>query len=112
MKQKIFNRGKGWYISASNYKDQNDKAYLNLFFPKNTEPLYQDNGRGFSVKDIDIDQAKFTSYQGKLGMTIFAYTEISTDEFEPDDEATLTIRKQQTNDGISFTVEPEDLPFY
>lgn len=112
MKQKIFNRGKGWYISATNYKDQNDKAYLNLFFPKNTEPLYQDNGRGFSVKDIDIDQAKFTSYQGKLGMTIFAYTEISTEEFEPDDEATLTIRKQQINDGVSFTVEPEDLPFY
>ena len=112
MKQKIFNRGKGWYISATNYKDQNDKAYLNLFFPKNTEPFYQDNGRGFSVKDIDIDQAKFTSYQGKLGMTVFAYTEISTDEFEPNEEAIQEIRKQQTNDGVSFNVEPEDLPFY
>ena len=112
MKQKIFNRGKGWYISATNYKDQNDKAYLNLFFPKNTEPFYQDNGRGFSVKDIDIDQAKFTSYQGKLGMTVFAYTEINTEEFEPNEEAMQEIRKQQTNDGVSFNVEPEDLPFY
>ena len=65
MKQKIFSKGKGWYISANNYKDKEDKCYINLYFPKGTEPMYIDNGRGFSVKDIDIQEMKFTSYKGK-----------------------------------------------
>ena len=114
MKQTIFSKGKGWYISASNYKDQNDKAYVNLFFPKNTEPFYEDNGRGFSVKTIDIQEAKFTSYQGKAGMTIFKYEECEarTDK-EPIKDAVETISRGQDIGGATFDpVSPDDLPFY
>lgn len=84
MKQKIFSKGKGWYISANNYKDKEDKCYINLYFPKGTEPMYIDNGRGFSVKDIDIQEMKFTSYKGKAGVTIFKYSMIDdTEEYSP-----------------------------
>ena len=31
MKQRIFNKGKGWYISASNYKDKEDKIVISGF---------------------------------------------------------------------------------
>lgn len=96
MKQKIFSKGKGWYISANNYKDKEDKCYINLYFPKGTEPMYIDNGRGFSVKDIDIQEMKFTSYKGKAGVTIFKYSMIDdTEEYSPKVE-----------------IEPEELPFY
>lgn len=106
MKQTIFSKGKGWYISATNYKDQNDKAYINLYFPKNTEPMYQDNGRGFSVKTIDIEEAKFTSYQGKPGMTIFKFSEV---EKEP----VQAITREQTNNGGGYAeIKSDDLPFY
>lgn len=112
MKMKIFNRGKGWYVPCSNYKDENDKAYLNIFFPKNTSPEYIDNGRGFSTKDIDIQEAKFTSYQGKVGMTIFKYellTEIPEETYQ---------RQIELNDGeknmfgAENYIEQDDLPFY
>ena len=33
------NRGKyGWYTTARNRNDKDDKQYVNLFFPKHTEP--------------------------------------------------------------------------
>lgn len=87
MKQKIFSKGKGWYISANNYKDKEDKCYINLYFPKGTEPMYIDNGRGFSVKDIDIQEMKFTSYKGKAGVTIFKYSMVEdTKEYSPNVE--------------------------
>lgn len=103
MKQTIFNRGKGWYISCSNYKDENDKAYISLYFPKGTTPIYEDNGRGFSMLNIDILEAKFTSYQGKAGMTIFKYVESKNDESKKDDSKMF---------GAENIVEPDDLPFY
>lgn len=87
MKQKIFSKGKGWYISANNYKDKEDKCYINLYFPKGTEPMYIDNGRGFSVKDIDIQEMKFTSYKGKAGVTIFKYSMVEdAKEYSPNVE--------------------------
>ena len=96
MKQKIFSKGKGWYISANNYKDKEDKCYINLYFPKGTEPMYIDNGRGFSVKDIDIQEMKFTSYKGKAGVTIFKYSMIDdTEEYSPKVE-----------------IDESELPFY
>lgn len=108
MKQTIFSKGKGWYISCSNYKDENDKAYLNLYFPKNSEPPYADNGRGYSVKQIDILEAKFTSYQGKVGLTVFKYTEIK-DEPKKEQE-----QKDDTKEmfGSSTVIEQDELPFY
>lgn len=104
MKARIFSKGQGWYISASNYKDQNDKCYINLYFPKNTEPMYMDNGRGFSMKDIDIQEAKFTSYKGKAGLTVFSYTVIEN-----------TDKDNETNHsmfGAENKIGPNDLPFY
>lgn len=96
MKQRIFSKGQGWYISATNYKDQEDKCYINLYFPKQTaEPLYHDNGRGFSSKDIDIEEAKFTCYKGKAGLTVFKYTVL--EDSKPKQDVDLS---------------PADLPFF
>ena len=106
MKQKIFSKGKGWYISATNYKDQNDKCYISLFFPKNSEPPYIDNGRGFSSKDIDITEAKFTSYQGKAGLTIFKFEELK------DEPKNSNMGGDRADSGKSLDIQPEDLPFY
>ena len=106
MKARIFSKGQGWYISATNYKDQNDKCYINLFFPRNTEPMYQDNGRGFSSKDIDILEGKFTSYKGKAGLTIFAYNEIETNEEQKENDT------ESSMFGAKNTIAPDDLPFY
>lgn len=113
MKQRIFNRGNGWYIVGSNYKDDKDKAYIDLYFVKNTEPNYVDNGRGFSSKLIDIEEAKFTSYHKKPGLTIFKYTELE-EPSRPDQES----RQVELNDGKSdmfggkVQIDTEELPFY
>ena len=113
MEQTIFNKGNGWYISASNYKDQNDKCYISLFFPHNTDPWYEDNGRGFSVKVIDIEKAKFTSYKGKAGLTIFKYTEPEVRTDNQPKEAVETITRQQNESGGGYEeIKQDDLPFY
>ena len=105
MKQRIFSKGQGWYISATNYKDQEDKCYINLYFPKQTaEPLYHDNGRGFSSKDIDIEEAKFTSYKGKAGLTVFSYTVIENTKKDNDPVSSMF--------GAENKIDPNDLPFY
>ena len=108
MKQKIFNRGNGWYISGSNYKNKEDKAYISLFFPRESDPEYHETENGFMAKDIDILEAKFTSYNGKPGMTIFKYVEIKS-ESEP--KQTIT-RKQDYTGGGYEEIKSEDLPFY
>ena len=107
MRVKIFNRGKGWYIICNNYKDENDKAYLDLFFPQKTEPKFVPNDRGFSVKDIDIIEGKFTSYFKKAGLTVFKYAEIEPNEVyvEPEYE---DIKKDDNN----VVIEESELPFY
>lgn len=117
MKQKIFSKGNGWYISATNYKDEKDKAYINLFFPKNSDPFYQDNGRGFSVKDIDIQEAKFTSYKGKVGLTIFKYEELSelpmTEENAKGGYADVRLNNGDTDMfGSKNYIDSDELPFY
>lgn len=112
MKHRIFNRGKGWYISATNYKDEKDKAYLNLYFPNHTEPKYADNGRGFSSKMIDIEEAKFSSYQGKVEMTIFKYSEVEEPIREvKSDQVALNDGKSDMF-GRSPVIDTEELPFY
>ena len=114
MKTRIFSKGQGWYISATNHKDQNDKCYINLYFPKNTDPVYQDNGRGFSMKDIDIEDAKFTSYKNKAGLTIFKYTEIKEGP-EQNSEAYQIPLSNGNSDMFGHTnnlISSDDLPFY
>ena len=118
MRTTIFSKGKGWYISASNYKDEKDKCYINLFFPKNTEPFYEDNGRGFSVKTIEIEEGKFTSFNGKAGLTVFKYEEceartdkqpITDKPKDPVEEIHMT---QNYGGGGYDEIKPDDLPFY
>lgn len=111
MKQKIFSKGKGWYISANNYKDKEDKCYINLYFPKGTEPMYIDNGRGFSVKDIDIQEMKFTSYKGKAGVTIFKYSMIEDNEsFTESVKGTEYAKNFGATQSIE--IDESELPFF
>lgn len=120
MKQKIFSKGKGWYISASNYKDKEDKCYINLYFPKGTEPQYKDNGRGFSVKDIDIQEMKFGCYKGKAELTIFKYELIEEPAEDPVETENRSFSESvrgteyEKNFGSSQNVDisPDDLPFF
>ena len=115
MKIRMFNKGTGWYISASNYKDREDKAYANVHFSKNhcQEPKYIDNGRGFSVQDIDVKEGIFTSYKGKIGITIFKYdllTNISMNE--QNEPYTSNFGGDRADSYQSLDIEPNDLPFY
>ena len=104
MKTKIFSKGRGWYIPASNYKDKEDRCFIDLYFPKNSDPEYKDNGRGFSCIDVDIEEGKFSCYKGKAGLTVFKYREIT----EPQQQ----IKIQQSNNGADINLNPADYPFY
>lgn len=114
MRVKMFNRGKGWYVICNNYKDDQDKAYLNLFFAGHNEPSFIPNDRGFSVQDIDVEEAKFTSYQGKVGMTIFKYT-MAKPRMEGqtyDEREFADVRVSHGNMGAEIEgIDAEDLPF-
>ena len=105
MKVKIFSKGNGWYISATNYKDEKDKAYVDLYFPTGKdytgEPEYIENDRGYSALDIDIQEARFTSYHKKVGMTIFKYDLLTDKPME-----------QSHRNGIDIKFEEDELPFY
>ena len=37
MKVRIFNRGRGWYVSGSNYQDSEDKAFENQIANSQTD---------------------------------------------------------------------------
>ena len=111
MKITMFNRGKGWYISASNYKDDTDKCYIDVYFPKNTGPEYEDNGRGFSVKQIKVEEAKFTSYKGKPGLTIFKYSVTEEDQNEEFNRS-LDGTKYADEFDPKVKIEEKELPFY
>lgn len=108
MKQTIFSRGRGWYILCTNYKDDKDKAYLDLYFPQREDPDYQDNGKGYCMKKIDILEAKFTSYKGKIGMTVFKYVEV----FEDRKEDTKKMGGNRSDLGREINIEQEEFPFY
>lgn len=93
MKTKIRSKGNGWYIFANNYKDDKDFAYVNLYFPKGSEPMFVADAEGKCVLDINVQEAKLTCYKGKVGMTIFKYSLV-----------------EDNNKNIEF--EQDDLPFY
>lgn len=99
-KLRIRNKGRGWYVSASNYKNKKDMAYINLFFPSGCEePEYHPYAESeYVFMDINCD-AKFTSYEGKIGMTIFSYEKIDYSEDS----------KKAVND---VEISAEELPFY
>ena len=83
------NKGKyGWYTTAKNRNDKEDKAYVNLFFPKNSDPAD-------GTEEIDAIEWRLTCYKGKVGMTIFKYEQCAEGGLEKD-----------------VKIEPNDLPFF
>lgn len=83
------NKGQyGWYTTAKNRNDKEDKAYVNMFFPKNTDPAD-------GTKEIDAIEWRLTCYKGKVGMTIFKYEPCAEGGLEKD-----------------VKIEPNDLPFF
>ena len=104
MKTRVHSRGKGWYIFASNYKDDKDFTYINVYFPKNTEPMFVADENGKCKVDIDIQEGKFGCYQGKPQLTIFKYKEVKEDNSNMGGYA--------SESGQSVNIEQEDLPFF
>lgn len=83
------NKGQyGWYTTAKNRNDKEDKAYVNLFFPKNSDPAA-------GTEEIDAIEWRLTCYKGKVGMTIFKYEPCAEGGLEKD-----------------VKIEPNDLPFF
>lgn len=83
------NKGQyGWYTTAKNRNDKEDKAYVNLFFPKNSDPAD-------GTEEIDAIEWRLTCYKGKVGMTIFKYDPCAEGGLEKD-----------------VKIEPNDLPFF
>lgn len=107
MKQRIFSKGKGWYISASNYKNRDDKAYMNVHFTKDCgEPPYRPTADSdFVFTDIDILEQAYGAFNGKMTLTVFKYNPIEND-------GKLTEVDRQENAVQSVSLSPDDLPFY
>lgn len=95
------NKGEyGWYTTAKNYKDDNDKVYVNVRFVNCAEPSF--SATGVRIKPDDF---KLECYKGKVSMTIFAYQEVKKDE-----SGKFGGEKSQSSQSIN--IEPADLPFY
>ena len=121
MKQRMFNRGKGWYTTATNYQDENDKTYVNFKFAKGNEPQAVIGAQGYAVLDLDILEQKYICKEGKVGVFIFKYTVV-----EPNQK--VTVQTTLSSDGrdvmghidtqahkISepdITIDDDELPFY
>lgn len=121
MKVRLFNKGKGWYESCSNYQNREDKAYINYHFANRTEPPYEDNGNGYSVIDLDIIEWKHGAYNGKVNMTVFKYHILMNKPNESNMVDDYGHRVQVAlNDGSSDMfggstediVKNDELPFY
>ncbi len=124
MKQRIFNRGMGWYISASNYKDREDKAYMNVHFALCEEPHYEALPHSdFVFIDIDIHEQKYGSYHNKMTLTVFKYdliestgekdrVEKQNKEYSEAIQDTAYTQKFGGSKDYSEVVSPDDLPFY
>lgn len=81
------NKGQyGWYTTARNRNDKEDKQYVNLFFPKNTDP-------NEGTEAINPIEWALSCYKGKVGMTIFKYEYI--EKLDKD-----------------VNIAPDSLPFY
>lgn len=125
MKQRIFNKGRGWYISASNYKNKDDKAYMNVHFAVCDEPAYIPSGDNeFVFIDIDILEQKYEAYQGKINLTVFKYSiiepkkdgltevEKQNHEFAESIQETAYTQKFGSTVTENLDLSPDDLPFY
>lgn len=116
MKQRIFNKGKGWYISASNYKDKEDKAFMNVHFAKCEEPIYKKAGdNDFVFVDIDIQEMKYGAYKGKINLTVFKYELIHNDsKYTEMDKFAEEMKPYSDKFGAtqSIEIDESELPFY
>ena len=122
MKQRIFNRGRGWYISASNYRNADDKAYMNVGFLKGQEPKYDPPvGNDFVFIDIDIEEQKYTSYNKQIQLFVFKYTiiqpegeltEVEKDNQEFAESIKGTAYEKKFGGNVDVDISPDDLPFY
>lgn len=106
MKLRIFNRGNGWYVSATNYKDNTDKAYMNVHFTGESEPLPNTaniQASGFDFTDVDVLEAKFNSYKQKISMTIFKY--------EPFLNGEVKTNTNMYRQDVPTKIDDEDFPW-
>ena len=122
MKQRIFNRGKGWYISCANRNDPEDKAYVNVGFMRDQIPPYEPaGGNEFVFIDIDIIEWRLNSYKNKPELFVFKYEFIKNDskltevdrqnnEFAQSIQGTPYANK--FGGGQNVDISPDDLPFY
>lgn len=105
MKLRIFNKGNGWYTTATNYKDKEDKAYVNVKFMRDQEPYYnQPADSPFVSTDIFIDEGKLDCYKGKVGLFVFRWSYVNEDG-KPNEEDT----------NVKFgdvQIDEKDLPFF
>ena len=97
MKLKMYNNGKGWYVPCHNYRDENDKAYLNIYFAKCEEP------QGTEA-EIIVDEARHGCYKGKIQLSIFKYHTKKND-----DNSMFGGNRADAGNNI---IKPDDLPFY
>lgn len=103
MKQRIFSRGKGWYIPCVNYKDKEDKSYLYVNFKKEEEPSFNPPvGQEWMFVDIDILECKFGCKDGKTNMMVWKYTVIPS----------APVKEDTRMFGRPNTIDPDELPFY
>lgn len=104
MIQRIFSSGKGWYISGTNRYDQNDKAYMNVFFPRNEEPAFiHAPNENYTYIDIEILSHKFESYKGKINLKVFEYKVVKTKQDVDQEKASSQIPEQHED---SYDDEP------
>ena len=82
---------------------------MNLYFPQGNEftgePEYQQTAEGYMAIDIDIQEARFTSYHNKIGLTVFKYDLLTNAELPN------SFYRNDVETDI-YTVQEDDLPFY
>lgn len=104
MKTRLFNKGKGWYVSATNYKDKEDKAYMSVYFTKDCEePTPTFNASGYAMIDIDVLESFYVSYNKKIAWKIQKYIEVKN-------EAQSEQKQPHNSNKINLT--SDDLPWY
>lgn len=105
MKQLIFNKGKGWYIVGSNYKNKTDVAYMTVYFNRKIqEPQGKVNEKGVRSAWIEIKEQMYSSYKGKIQLTIFDYIETCSPKEAADQKQEQPIYPDE--------IDSDALPFY
>jgi len=106
MKTRIYRGQYGYFIVAKNYKDKDDKQYVNIHFVEGKEPMVTGD-----YIDINVIDGWLTCYKGKVGFTIKEY-EISksySNDLSVEDGYELNTEKFG---GKIENISPDELPFY